>query len=53
MKVWSTVIVNFALTFWRESKIQLNGGFTLQHLALVSQDDDAGLGFRAPARPAP
>jgi hypothetical protein len=34
MKVESTLIVNFALTAWGESKIQLKGGFTFQHLAL-------------------
>jgi hypothetical protein len=34
MKVWSTFIVNFALTAGGESKIQLKGGFTFQHLAL-------------------
>jgi hypothetical protein len=34
MKVESTFIVNFALTASTQSKIQLKGGFTLQHLAL-------------------
>jgi hypothetical protein len=34
MKVASTFIVNFALIARGESKIQLKGGFTLQHLAL-------------------
>jgi hypothetical protein len=34
MKVWSSLIVNFALTALREIKIQLRGGFAFQHLAL-------------------
>jgi hypothetical protein len=35
MKVESTFIVNFALTAGGERKIQLKGGFTVQHLALA------------------
>jgi hypothetical protein len=38
MKVCSTFIVIFALTAWRESKMQLKGGFTLPHLALAAID---------------
>jgi hypothetical protein len=34
MKVELTFIVNFALIARAESKIQLKGGFTFQHLAL-------------------
>jgi hypothetical protein len=36
MKVESIFIVNFALTACGESKIQLKGGVTFQHLALES-----------------
>jgi hypothetical protein len=36
MKVASTFIVNFALTALGESKLQLKGGFTFQHLTLAS-----------------
>jgi hypothetical protein len=37
MKICSSFIVNFSLTFSKERKIQLKGGFTFQHLALAMQ----------------